>query len=302
MPCRKQSTYEGVSGSGKSGGGGYATEAACLEACKEGACCEGTTCTVKPACQCQGAGKTFSGVGTTCASNPCLACNDCCGRECGGSLAQAKCDAFYVTVKTSCDSGSITLKEVWVNKVSGDTTFERSGTATFQSGHAIGTKALSLSCATGNCQNVPTSSFDLPFRVDDFNGWVAIQSCFTLAVTQLCGVSLSVTHIPIAVATCCGQPRGGGSEWIGYYNNCRQLGGSDCPTAASTTSNVKCITDLIGQSFSMPLTTLPEWSGQITVLQGGALDIVTLRKLFFSMTNMPTVRHEIVDIGLMPLP
>jgi hypothetical protein len=47
----------------------YATEAACLEACKEGACCEGTTCSVKPQCQCQGAGKTFNGVGTACENN-----------------------------------------------------------------------------------------------------------------------------------------------------------------------------------------------------------------------------------------
>jgi hypothetical protein len=53
----------------------YATEAACLEACKEGACCEGTTCSVKPQCQCQGAGKTFNGVGTVCSPNPCLRCN-----------------------------------------------------------------------------------------------------------------------------------------------------------------------------------------------------------------------------------
>ena len=53
MPCRQASTYNGVSGSGQSGGGGYATEAECLQACKEGACCEGATCSVKPQCQCQ---------------------------------------------------------------------------------------------------------------------------------------------------------------------------------------------------------------------------------------------------------
>jgi hypothetical protein len=57
----------------------YTTEAECLQACKAGACCEGTTCTVKPQCQCQGTGKTFRGVGTTCSPNPCLyvcgACN-----------------------------------------------------------------------------------------------------------------------------------------------------------------------------------------------------------------------------------
>jgi len=52
--------------------GGHKTEADCNQACKEGACCEGTSCTVKPQCQCQGAGKVFSGVGTVCTPNPCL--------------------------------------------------------------------------------------------------------------------------------------------------------------------------------------------------------------------------------------
>jgi hypothetical protein len=45
-----------------------------LRECETGACCEGTTCTVKPACQCQGAGKVFKGVGTTCTPNPCNLC------------------------------------------------------------------------------------------------------------------------------------------------------------------------------------------------------------------------------------
>jgi hypothetical protein len=52
----------------------YATEADCLQSCKEGACCEGTTCSVKPQCQCQGTGKTFKGVGTTCISGTCSPC------------------------------------------------------------------------------------------------------------------------------------------------------------------------------------------------------------------------------------
>lgn len=58
----------------------YATEADCLQACREGACCEGTTCTVKPQCQCQGAGKTFKGVGTVCTPGMCtLICSQTCG-------------------------------------------------------------------------------------------------------------------------------------------------------------------------------------------------------------------------------
>jgi hypothetical protein len=47
-----------------------------------GACCEGTTCSVKPQCQCQGTGKTFKGVGTTCSPNPCVCeYGACCGPD-----------------------------------------------------------------------------------------------------------------------------------------------------------------------------------------------------------------------------
>lgn len=64
MPCYQSSGLpSGVATAGRTA---YATEAACLEACKEGACCEGATCSVRPQCQCQGAGKTFRGIGTTC--------------------------------------------------------------------------------------------------------------------------------------------------------------------------------------------------------------------------------------------
>lgn len=50
MPCYQPSTLPpGFTTTGRTG---YATEAECLQACKEGACCEGTTCSVKPACQC----------------------------------------------------------------------------------------------------------------------------------------------------------------------------------------------------------------------------------------------------------
>ena len=77
MPCYQQTTdtYGGLS---RRTATGYATEAECLQACKEGACCEGTTCSIKPQCQCQGTGKTFKGVGTTCSSGTC----DPCGTGC----------------------------------------------------------------------------------------------------------------------------------------------------------------------------------------------------------------------------
>ena len=74
MPCYQSTNLPG--GVTTTGRTGYATEADCLNACKEGACCEGTSCTVKPQCQCQGAGKVFKGVGTVCDPNPCLCCDN----------------------------------------------------------------------------------------------------------------------------------------------------------------------------------------------------------------------------------
>lgn len=65
MPCYKSGDL--VPEFHTAGKGSYATEAECLEACKEGACCNGTTCSVKPQCQCNAeAGEVFNGVGTTC--------------------------------------------------------------------------------------------------------------------------------------------------------------------------------------------------------------------------------------------
>jgi len=72
MPCYQPSTLPG--GVTTTGRTSYRTEAECNQACKEGACCEGTSCTVKPQCQCQGAGKVFKGVGTVCSPNPCCSC------------------------------------------------------------------------------------------------------------------------------------------------------------------------------------------------------------------------------------
>jgi hypothetical protein len=51
MPCYQSTSLpSGVTTTGRTA---YATEADCLNACKEGACCDGTTCSVKPQCQCQ---------------------------------------------------------------------------------------------------------------------------------------------------------------------------------------------------------------------------------------------------------
>jgi hypothetical protein len=76
MPCYQSTNLpSGFSATGRTS---YTTEAECNQACKEGACCEGTSCTVKPACQCQGAGKVFKGVGTTCSSGVCDYCTGSC--------------------------------------------------------------------------------------------------------------------------------------------------------------------------------------------------------------------------------
>jgi len=76
MPCQ-QITNTGISYNPplSSRSGPFATEADCLNACKEGACCNGTTCSVKPQCQCDAAaGEVFKGIGTVCSPNPCLIC------------------------------------------------------------------------------------------------------------------------------------------------------------------------------------------------------------------------------------
>jgi len=81
MPCYQSPNLP--SGFTTTGRTGYRTEAECVNACREGACCEGTSCSVKPQCQCQGAGKVFKGVGTVCTPNPCCSrCGECVSPNC----------------------------------------------------------------------------------------------------------------------------------------------------------------------------------------------------------------------------
>jgi hypothetical protein len=90
MPCFKPSPTSPF-GTARLNGS-YATEAECNEACREGACCDGATCTVKPQCQCQGAGKVFKGVGTVCEAGLC----ECkCGCAASGAATP---DHIYATV------------------------------------------------------------------------------------------------------------------------------------------------------------------------------------------------------------
>ena len=85
MPCYE---FQSDSPSGPPWSSGFASEADCLNACKEGACCNGTTCSVKPQCQCDAAaGEVFKGVGTVCSPNP---CNPCCPLETATNPAIAR--------------------------------------------------------------------------------------------------------------------------------------------------------------------------------------------------------------------
>jgi hypothetical protein len=100
MTCRKVPEYNGRAGKQRLAAqtpsgpvfAPFRTEAECNEACREGACCEGATCTVKPQCQCQGTGKTFKGVGTTCADG---ACECKCGCLSAGGVSP---DHIYATL------------------------------------------------------------------------------------------------------------------------------------------------------------------------------------------------------------
>lgn len=110
MPCQ-QITNTGISHSPplSSRSGPFATEAECLEACKEGACCNGTTCSVKPQCQCNAAaGEVFKGVGTVCSPNPC--CRDSSGVLCTSLSNGGWPNSLSVTIS---GTGSVTMNRTF---------------------------------------------------------------------------------------------------------------------------------------------------------------------------------------------
>jgi len=94
MPCYKSTSFPG--GVTTTGRTVYRTEAECNQACGDGACCEGTTCSVKPACRCQGAGKVFRGVGTVCTPNPCLCCCEFIDLHSGGVMVTQNADSSCI--------------------------------------------------------------------------------------------------------------------------------------------------------------------------------------------------------------
>lgn len=96
MPCYQQNTltYAGLNRRTQTG---YATEADCLNACKEGVCCIGSECTAKPGCQCTGVGSRFVGVGTT--------CGGCCTGPCGPSGVSMNDGTYDLYAITTIVSG-----------------------------------------------------------------------------------------------------------------------------------------------------------------------------------------------------
>lgn len=74
MACAQSSTLVSSGVTRTPNSGAFSTLADCLNACKEGACCDGATCSIKPRCQCQGAGQTFKGIGVSCTDSMCLPC------------------------------------------------------------------------------------------------------------------------------------------------------------------------------------------------------------------------------------
>lgn len=106
MPCQ-QITNTGIVYNPplSSRSGPFATEADCLNACKEGACCNGATCSVKPQCQCNAAaGEVFKGVGTVCSPNPC--CLDSSGTLCTSLPNDGWPTSLLVTIS---GTGSVTM-------------------------------------------------------------------------------------------------------------------------------------------------------------------------------------------------
>ena len=137
MPCYQLNTQP--QGHYKIGQGGYATEADCLNACKEGACCESNgTCNVRPQCQCQGAGQTFQGIGTVCSPNPC----GCCTRL---SASHVDPPAFVVTLT------SLTIQRTGFTSVQEHVFKEIPWSTPFIVPHNIGASLVGIGrCAYGD--------------------------------------------------------------------------------------------------------------------------------------------------------
>lgn len=155
MPCQKSSTFSapfsGQARSVQATSGPFATEAECNQACREGACCEGTTCTVKPACQCQCTTGRCCGPDTTTAGGTTW---KTCRNE-----TKAQCDArggvFQCGV--SCTTGVI-----------GDAAGSTAGSVCLNGTGDVANagpvfKGVGTTCATGVCCTPFTNGCSPPF-------------------------------------------------------------------------------------------------------------------------------------------
>jgi len=143
--------------------GPFNTLAECNQACREGACCEGTTCTVKPQCQCQGTGKTFRGVGTTCSPNP---CGPCFGKCQSGSSTP---DSLLVTVSNW--QSQYTFRDYEIN---GQYVVPRLNSECFF-------YSLTSRPRVGQCPDLPgveyLSDYDLVITIVPNGGQISMKGC-----------------------------------------------------------------------------------------------------------------------------
>ena len=298
MPCYQQntSTYAGLD---RRTPAGFATEADCLQACKEGACCESNgTCNVRPQCQCQGAGQTFRGVGTVCTPNPCISCNDCCKLSCTESAASPPqlCSNLYAKIKMSCSSpGNIGLREEWTYIFNPVREVRRETSAILAGFSAVSLKTFS-SCGFGVASCRMTAGVD--FSQDDFIGNLFVDACVSIALSpdasqSSCTAVINAYHKTYVTLTCCGFPAGGGSS-----SGC--FGATTYPLGSASTG-MTCANNLVGLSLTLPLTDITGAFVCDVSRVGGLPSGVTQRRLPFTLPYASIV-YEIEEVGVMALP
>ena len=188
MPCYQSTNLpSGVTTTGRTS---YATEADCLNACKEGACCEGTTCMVKPQCQCQGAGKVFKGVGTVCSPNPCGYCG--CNAQIPTNIGLAFANA---SITLSSGSGTVSQKaseiEDFLEQISPTLTLQGSPS---QSATSFTYSAFGCSDANATgCVSCPPD-----FRAAEGGGGGGVAVASTLGLVIPCSGAIAASQWPFS--------------------------------------------------------------------------------------------------------
>jgi hypothetical protein len=204
MPCIKPETNSGGAQTETNSGGATAfsgphkTEADCLQSCQEGACCEGTSCSVRPQCQCQGAGKVFKGIGTTCTPNPCVPCS--CTKFADGS----PCVAFALPA-----SLKVTITNAWDGVADGVYTPSHRWAEDDYPAHGITARAI---YDTRNLSTTPGRYLGVSVAMQCDNNAGALRYWYGVTVTvDIVAVSmfpsgtLAGTHFLNATQPCQGQ-------------------------------------------------------------------------------------------------